>query len=72
MILSEGKIGEKYMIFNIKLDEKIKRRLEVLGLINYTQVEILNKNITGSLILKVRGSRFAISKEISKGIEVLA
>jgi ferrous iron transport protein A len=70
MLLYEGKIGNKYKIVNIEIDNKIKRRLEVIGLTNKTQIEILNKNMNGSIILKVRGTRFAISKEIAKGVEV--
>ena len=70
MFLSEGEIGNIYIIINIELDMKIKRRLEIIGLTNRTKVEILNKNMNGSLIIKIRGTRFAISKRISKGIEV--
>jgi len=71
MILYEGKMGGTYKIIDIKIEDKIKRRLEVIGLTNGTQIDILNKNMNGSLILKVRGSRFAISKQIAKGIEVI-
>lgn len=70
MLLYEGKIGNKYKVVNIDIDDKIKRRLEVVGLTNKTQIEVLNKNMNGSIILKVRGTRFAISKEIAKGVEV--
>ena len=71
MSLCEGKIGETYRILDIKIDDKMKHRLEVMGLTNNTQIEILNRNVNGSLILKVRGTRFAISKKIAKGIEVM-
>ena len=71
MVLYEGKIGEVYRIIDTNINDKIKRRLEVMGLTNGTQIEILNKNMNSSLILKVRGTRFAISKKIAKGIEVI-
>ena len=70
MCLYEGNIGKTYKIIDINIDHKLKRRLEVMGLTNNTQIEILNKNLNGSLILKVRGTRFAISKKIAKEIEV--
>ncbi len=35
-----------------------------------TKVEILNNKSGGTLIIKVRGTRFAIGKGISKNIEV--
>lgn len=69
MLLSEGKEKKRYIIKSIDIDTKLKRRLEVLGLINNTQIEIINKSLTGSLIIKVRGTRFAISTQISKYIE---
>ena len=71
MVLYEGKMGETYKIIDIKIDDKIKRRLEVMGLTNGTQIEISNKNMNGSLILKFRGTRVAISNKIAKGIEVI-
>lgn len=70
MFLSDGKIGSIYEAQNIVTDNKIKRRLEVLGLTKGTKIQILNKNINGSLIFKVRGTRFAISKNISSAIRV--
>jgi len=71
MVLYKGDVGKAYRIEDTNIDDKIKRRLEVMGLTNGTQIEILNKNINGSLILKVRGSRFAIGKRIAEGIDVV-
>lgn len=70
MFLSEGQVGRVYIAEGIILDTKLKRRLQVLGLTKNTKVEILNKNLNGSLIFKVRGTRFAISKKISSSIKV--
>ena len=68
MYLSQGKIGKMYKIKNIFLERKIKNRLWVLGMTKETNVKILNKNFNGALILKVRGTRFAICKDISNSI----
>jgi len=71
VFLYEGQIGNKYRVIDIGIDYKLKRRLEVIGFTYRTEVEVLNKNLNGSLILKVRGTRFAISKMIAKKIEVI-
>lgn len=70
MFLSDGQVGKKYIAEGLMLDNKLKRRLQVLGLTKNTKVEILNKNFNGSLIFKVRGTRFAISKKISSSIKI--
>lgn len=70
MFLSDGQVGKKYIIKSIFLEDKIKRRLQVLGLIKNTKIEILNKNFNNSLIFRVRGTRLAISKKIASAIRV--
>ena len=54
---------------NIK-DESITRRLEALGVNEGTPVNILNKKGSGSVIIKVRGTRLALGKRLSEGITV--
>ena len=70
MTLLEGKIGSSYVINEIDLESNVKRRLQMLGLTKGTSIEILNNKRSGSLIFKVRGTRFAIGKEIANGIKV--
>lgn len=62
---------EKYIIEEIKTDNITKIRLQVLGVIKGTKIEILNKRINGSIIIKVRGTRLGIDKEISNSIYVV-
>lgn len=62
---------EKYIIEEIKTDNITKIRLQVLGVIKGTKIEILNKRINGSTIIKVRGTRLGIDKEISNSIYVV-
>ena len=52
------------------VNETITRRLEALGVNNMTPVTLLNKKGSGSVIFKVRGTRLAVGKRISDGIEV--
>ena len=70
MTLSESIPGRVYAVESTKLNEKVGRRLEALGLIKETKVEVLNRKKNGTMIFKVRGTRLAVGKEISAGIFV--
>lgn len=70
MKLNEGIIGGTYKVTGIMVEEKITRRLEALGVNEQTSIMILNKKGSGSLIIKVRGTRLALGKQISEGITV--
>lgn len=72
MILRDGKTGEGYQVEDIRLEEKVKRRLQILGLTQGTRVEILNQKKSGTLIIKVRGTRFAVGRQIAEGVQVNA
>lgn len=70
MTLRQGTIGNKYQVKEIQLEDKVKRRLQMLGMTKGTEVRILNNKKSGSIIMKVRGTRFAIGKRIAEGILV--
>lgn len=70
MNLSKGTTNEKYIIEEIKTDNITKTRLQVLGILKGTKIEILNKRVNGAIIIKVRGTRLGIDKEISKSIKI--
>lgn len=70
MKLSEGMVGEEYFIKEIHLDMPAKRRMESLGMTGNSHVMILNSKRSGTKIIKVRGTRFAIGSEFSNGISV--
>ncbi len=67
--LSEGITNEEYIIQSINVDKATKSRLQVLGILKETKIIILNKRING-LIIKVRGTRLGLDKEISKLIKI--
>ena len=46
MNLSEGTVGESYTVVGIDLPEKIKRRLQMLGMTKDTSVSILNRKFS--------------------------
>lgn len=68
MKLSEAKKGSSYIVEKIELDLKVKRRLQMLGMTHGTKIEVLNKKISGPMIINVRGTRFAIGKRFCDGI----
>ena len=70
MTLREGTIGNRYQVKEIQLEDKVKRRLQMLGMTKGTEVRILNNKKSGSIIMKVRGTRFAIGRRIAEGILV--
>ena len=70
MRLIDGNIGMTYKVLEINLPEKIKRRLQMLGMTDNTDISILNKKLSGAVIIKIRGTRFAIGKAFAQGIIV--
>jgi ferrous iron transport protein A len=70
MLLKNGTIGGCYQVTALYVEGKLLRRLEALGLTIGTEVKVLNRKKSGSLIFSVRGTRLAIGKKISGNIEV--
>ncbi len=70
MTLSNCNVGMNYHVDRIELDDKIKTRLEILGMTKNTIVSVLNKKRSGTIIIKIRGTRFALGKSVTDGIEV--
>ncbi|BCN32246.1 FeoA family protein [Anaeromicropila herbilytica] len=70
MTLVSGKIGNEYIVLEIRLEGNAKRRLEALGMTEGTKISILNNKKNGALVFKVRGTRLAIGKEIAESIAI--
>lgn len=70
MTLQESKKEQIYIVDDVTLEDKLMVRLQALGMITGTQVEILNQKSNGSMMIKVRGTRFAIGKQIAAGVKV--
>lgn len=70
MKLHEGKKGKNYIVQDVMIEERLTRRLEALGVNERTRIRILNKKKSGTLIIKVRGTRLALGQKIADGIEV--
>lgn len=70
MSLFEGEKGNCYEVKGLYVEEGITRRLQAIGLNDGTVITVLNRKKNGALIIRVRGTRLAIGKHISQGIEV--
>ncbi len=70
MLLKDARICQTYVVENIHLPFQLERRLEALGMTRGTPVYILNRKGKGILIIKLRGTRFALGYNITKNIEV--
>ena len=70
MILYDGKKDGVYEVCGVYVEGAVTRRLQALGLNDGTKIKILNRKKKGALIIQVRGTRLAIGKHISSGIEV--
>lgn len=70
MSLFEGIKGINYEIKGLYVEEGITRRLQALGLNDGTVITVLGRKKNGALIIRVRGTRLAIGRHISQGIEV--
>ncbi|MEY8356690.1 FeoA domain-containing protein [Lachnospiraceae bacterium 54-53] len=70
MKLHEGEIGKTYIVYRLMVKEAVMRRLEALGVNEMTPVILMNKKGSGTVIIKVRGTRLALGRELSEGIEI--
>ena len=68
MTLKDGQIGHSYVVKDLELDTQVRRRLEALGLIGGTRIQLLNQNTDGAVVFKVRGTRLAIGNRIAEAI----
>lgn len=69
LILKDAQIGRTYVVEALHLPFELERRLEALGMTHGAKVTVLNRKGQGILIIKLRGSRFALGYNITKNIE---
>ena len=70
MLLKDAKIVRTYIVESIDLPFQLERRLEALGMTQRTSISVLNRKGKGILIIKLRGTRFALGYNITKNITV--
>ncbi len=70
MTLYEGQVGKRYLVEGMQMEEETARRLQALGLIEGTDLKLLNRKKSGSMIVYVRGTRLAMGRHITSAITV--
>lgn len=68
--LCQGRVASTYVIDSIKLPLETEKRLEALGLTRGTPVFVINRKGKGTMIVRIRGTRFAFGYGITKNIQV--
>ena len=70
MKLFDGIEKRVYAVKNINLPANINKRLEALGMVSGTRINILNKRKTAVVVI-IRGTRLALGKAIAQNIEIV-
>lgn len=70
MKLREAQTGRVYMVTGMSLPEDLEQRLQALGLTCGTRILVMNKKRHGAMIVKIRGTRFAIGRMLAENIEI--
>jgi ferrous iron transport protein A len=70
MMLNQAEPGRWVQISQINASQALSARLKALGMLKGTKVEVMAKKPSGTLILKLRGTRFALGSALSSQIEV--
>ncbi len=68
--LNNISIGQTVRIVNLDLDSHVALRLQALGMILGTKVTVLQKKGKGTMIIDLRGTRFALGPTITEHIDV--
>ena len=68
MLLKDAQVGRTYIVEAIHLPFQMERRLEALGMTRQTSISVLNRKGKGILIIRLRGTRFALGYNITKNI----
>lgn len=71
MTILEGKVKHDYIVTDIVINEMVMRRLESLGINSGTKLRMMNQKKNGTVIVKVRGTRWAMGRDIAGGIQVM-
>lgn len=70
MLLKDVDTGQSCIVERIDLPFQMERRLEALGMTNESVISVLNRKGKGIMIIKLRGTRFALGYNMTKNITV--
>lgn len=72
MLLKDIPAGQSCIVERIDLPFQMERRLQTLGMTRQTELAVVNRKGRGILIVKLRGTRFALGYQITRHITVRA
>lgn len=70
MNLKDMNTGDTCVVEKLDLPADLEHRLEALGMTKGTKVSILGRKGRGIMIIKLRGTRFALGCNITRNIAV--
>ena len=70
MQLIDGEINRVYLVKTLSLSASLRRRLEALGMTGDAPIEIIHKKRNGTMVIVLRGTRFAIGRGIANRLTV--
>lgn len=70
MLLKDIQKGQSCIVEQIRLPAQMERRLEALGMTKESVISVLNRKGKGIMIIKLRGTRFALGYNMTKNITV--
>ena len=70
MLLKDIDTGKSCIVEKIDLPFQMERRLEALGMTKESVISVLNRKGKGIIIIKLRGTRFALGYHMTKNITV--
>ncbi|WP_283651291.1 FeoA family protein [Ileibacterium valens] len=70
MRLKDVPLSSTIKVVSIDLNEDTKRRLQSLGMLPGTPLQVLHRKKSGTMVISLRSNRFAIGSKMSAGIEV--
>ena len=70
MQLNAGETGKRYKVQDMSLALEIERRMEALGMIKGTRVQLIHKKRRGTMVMMLRGTRFAVGHGVTSRIKV--
>ena len=68
--LKDVPVGGSCVVESMDLPFELERRLEALGMTTGTSVSVLGSKGRGIMIIKLRGTRFALGRNITGSITV--
>ncbi|GMQ56373.1 hypothetical protein AN1V17_07660 [Vallitalea sediminicola] len=71
MTLDKASNKQIFVVNDIVQEQRMKKRLQDMGLTKGTRIKVISNNTGGSFILNIRGSRVVIGKTVAEKIIVI-